>query len=270
MKTKRFILTLVFLVIATLVQANTDNEFPARKLFPAVPYIELDDLYKKFDKVIIVDVRSKYEYDTLKIAGALNIPVLEANFNESMKKLRADNPGKEIVTYCNGKTCKKSYEAVQKCRNLKIDNVTAYDAGIFDWTKKYPHKAELFGVTPVDLRKLISKEDLNKRMINIEDFEGLLTNKDVIVLDVREPLQREGLSLFPGIDHQADLDDKPALDRYVNQAIRENKTLLVYDAAGKQVEWLMYYLEHKDLKKYAFMKGGAHAYFANMRKQYVK
>lgn len=267
----RVLLVVLGLLCGTaLVQASTDEEFPARKLFPAVPYVELDDLYKKFDKVIIVDVRSKYEYDTLKISGAVNIPVQEVGFVENMKKLRADNPGKEIMTYCNGKTCKKSYEAVQKCRNQRIENVTAYDAGVFDWTKKYPHKAELFGVAPVDLRKLIGKDELDKRMISIEQFEGLLTSKDVIVLDVREPLQREGLSLFPGIDHTADLDDKAALDRYVNQAIQENKTLLVYDAAGKQVEWLMYYLEHKDLKKYAFMKGGAHAYFAAMRKQYVK
>jgi len=267
---QRVLLVFALLVMAVMAQAAANDEFPARKLFPAVPIISLDDLYNKMDKVIIVDVRSKYEYDTLRIVGALNIPVVESHFSERMHSLRKEHPGTEIVTYCNGKTCKKSYEAVQKCRNENIPNVTAYDAGIFDWARKYPQKAELLGSTPVDLRKLISKEDLQKRMISVDEFEKLLTSKDVIVLDIREPLQREGLSLFPGIDRQADLDDKTALDKYISQALRENKMLLVYDAAGKQVEWLMYYLENKGLNRYAFMKGGALAYFAKLRTQYVK
>ncbi len=82
--------------------------------------------------------------------------------------------------------------------------------------------------------------------------------------------QREGLSLFPGIDKQAYLDDKVALNRVISKAKSENKTLLIYDAAGKQVQWLMYYLEDQGLKNYGFMKGGASAYFANLRKEYVK
>lgn len=267
---KQILMLFCLLVMPWLSQAATNDEFPNRNLFPAVPFISLDDLYKTMDKVIIVDVRSKYEYDTINITVALNIPLDENDFIERMRKLRSENPNKEIVAYCNGKTCKKSYEAVQKCRNASIANVVAYDAGIFDWAKKYPQKTTLLGSTPVDLRKLISKDDLHKRMISVDDFENMLTRKDVIVLDIREPLQREGLSLFPGIDRGVNMDDKPELDRYINQALRENKTLLVYDAAGKQVEWLMYYLQNKNVEKYAFMQGGAQAYFSKLRKDYVK
>ena len=267
---KRILMVFALFLIAGLTHAASNDEFPNRKLFPAVPYISLEDLYKTMDKVIIVDVRSKYEHDTINIPEALNIPVDDTDFVERMRKLRSENPTKEIVAYCNGKTCKKSYEAVQKCRNASIPNVVAYDAGIFDWAKKYPQKTALLGSTPVDLRKLISKADLQKRMISVDDFESMLTRKDVIVLDIREPLQREGLSLFPGIDKGVNMDDKVELDKYVNQALSENKTLLVYDAAGKQVEWLMYYLQNKGVEKYAFMQGGAQAYFAKLRKDYVK
>jgi len=98
----------------------------------------------------------------------------------------------------------------------------------------------------------------------------MLIRKHVIVLDIREPLQREGLSLFPGIDKSADLDNKIILDRYINEALTQNKTLLVYDAAGKQVVWLMYYLQNKGLERFYFMNGGAQAYYAKLRKQYVK
>ena len=266
----RIFLVCGLLVMAVLAHAAGDDEFPNRKLFPAVPIISLDDLYNTMNNVIIVDVRSKYEYDTINITVAKNIPVDNSDFVDRMRELRKDNPSKEIVAYCNGKTCKKSYEAVQKCRNAGIPNVVAYDAGIFDWAKKYPQQSTLLGRTPVDLRKLISNADLQKRMISVDQFEGLLTRPDVIVLDIREPLQREGLSLFPGIDKEADMDNKDSLDKYINQALRENKTLLVYDAAGKQVEWLMYYLQDKNVTNYAFMKGGAQAYFAKLRSEYVK
>jgi rhodanese-related sulfurtransferase len=121
----------------------------------------------------------------------------------------------------------------------------------------------------VDLHKLISKSDLAKRMISVEQFENLAARKDVIVLDIREPLQRAGVSLFPGIDREADMDDKKSLDNFINDAIRNNKTLLVYDGVGKQVEWLMYYLEDKGLTRYAFMKGGARAYYNQLRKQFL-
>lgn len=268
LKQRVFLFLGLLVMVAATHAANTD-EFPNRKLFPAVPVISIDNLYKKMDKVIIVDVRSKYEYETINIVKAVNIPVLEPNFLDRMRKLRMDNPNTTIVAYCNGKTCKKSYEAVQKCRNAHITNVIAYDQGIFDWAKKYPQTAQLLGKSPVNLRKLISKVDVQKRMISVAQFEKLAARKDVIVLDIREPLQREGVSLFPGIDKGADMDDKVDLDKYINDALKNNKTLLVYDGVGKQVGWLMYYLEDKGVTQYAFMKGGAREFYNNLRKQFL-
>lgn len=264
----------IFLVSLWLImlqaQAATSEEFPNRRLFPAVPVISLDKLHQKMDKVIIVDVRSKFEYDTINIVKAINIPVLEPNFVERMRKLRKDNPNTEIVAYCNGKTCKKSYEAVQKCRNAGIPNVVAYDQGIFDWAKQYPQTAQLLGKSPVDLRKLIGKQDLARHMISVDQFDKLAARRDVIVLDIREPLQREGVSLYPGIDKEADMDNKSQLNQYINDALRNNKTLLVYDGVGKQVVWLMYYLEDRGLSRYAFMKGGARAYYDKLRREFLK
>lgn len=259
-----------FFFISGLAQAKVADEFPVRKLYPAVPVVEIEDLFKRFDKVIIVDVRSAYEYQTLKITGALNISLSAGNFVQQMEQLRKANPDKEIVTYCNGKTCKKSYQATQKCRDHNIDNVTTYDAGIFDWARKYPHKAELLGQSPVDPNKLISKDDFKKRLIDPDKFEAMMARKEIMVLDVRDSFQREALSLFPGIEQRVYLDDTAKLDFYISQALREKKTVLFYDAAGRQVRWLMYYLENRGLRDYAFMKGGAHAYYASLRKQFVR
>ncbi|MFX1517887.1 MAG: sulfurtransferase, partial [Promethearchaeota archaeon] len=56
----------------------------------------------------------------------------------------------------------------------------------------------------------------------------------------------------------------------VGKALKENKTLLIYDAAGKQVRWLQYYLEDKGLKSYYFMAGGINAYYSDLKAAELK
>lgn len=264
------ILTLVSILSTNSVNASANEDFPARKLYPAVPVISVNELYKQIDKVVVVDVRSAYEYQTLRIVNAINIPLSSLDFVPQMRKLHSSNPGKDIVVYCNGKTCKKSYKATQKCRDNGINDVIAYDAGIFEWTRKYPAKAILLGESPVDPKRLISKSEFKKKLIDPKKFEALMVRRDVIVLDVRDSFQREGIGLFPGIEKRTSLDNLDSLDKYIDKAKKEKKTLLIYDAAGKQVRWLMYYLEKQGIRDYVFMKGGANAYFNSLRTQFAK
>lgn len=42
------------------------------------------------------------------------------------------------------------------------------------------------------------------------------------------------------------------------------------DEAGKQVRWLMYYLEDQGATDYFFMKGGAKAYFKGMSTDFTQ
>lgn len=266
---KYLLVAISLFMSAASVQAKVSDEFPVRKLYPAVPYIELDALHSERSNVIIVDVRSSYEYETLRIKGALNISLSSPNFAADMKKLRADNPKTKIVVYCNGKTCKKSYKAAQKCRNNSIADVVAYDAGIMDWAKKYPKDSVLLGRSPINPDHLIAKSVFKKKLMDPLKFEEMVARKDVIVVDVRDSFQREALSLFPGIDNRAYLDDREAIKAVVTRAKKERKTLLIYDAAGKQVRWLMYLIEDLGVKDYWFMKGGSTAYFAALRKQFL-
>ncbi|VAW90709.1 hypothetical protein MNBD_GAMMA21-1789 [hydrothermal vent metagenome] len=268
--THKLYLSLVFMLVSFQSVAIINDEFPVRKLYPAVPVISLEDFHNQFNKVIVVDVRSAYEFETLRIVGAINIPLASSSFIDDMKKLRNANPNRKIIVYCNGKTCKKSYKATQRCRDKNIGNVIAFDAGIFDWTKKYPGKAVLLGKTPADPAKLISKSDFRKKLRAPDDFEKLMLNDNTLVLDIRDGFQREAISLFPGVERRVSLDDRVKLNNYITKAARQNQTLLIYDAAGKQVRWLMYYLESKGVKNYKFMKGGANAYFKNLRKQFVQ
>ena len=261
-----FVLSIVVLLFAhQAFAAEAKKEFPGRDLYPEVKFIELKDFYQKLKRkeVTVVDVRSKYEYETLRVAGALNIPLASSDFVSEMTKLR-ESDSKPIVVYCNGKTCMKSYKAARKCDNKNIENVVAYDAGIMDFAKSFPKDALLLGKTLNDPKKLISKDNFKKHLLSPDKFGERLANTSDIVLDVRDRFQREGISIFVGREHRVPIDNTRRLDRYINKALKENKALLIYDAAGKQVRWLQYYLEDKGINSYYFMAGGINAYYKDM------
>lgn len=233
--------------------------FPLRPQYIDVPVLDTADLDKNFANVYIVDVRSPYEYDTLRIKDAVLIPLTDKNFVEEVRKLREKSANKPIVFYCNGKTCRKSYDAVLKAKAARISNVVCYDAGIADWAKSHPEKAVLLGRTPIKVEELLTSAKFKAHLLDPKAFEAKV-GPNSIVLDVRDRVQRD-TQLFPFKEQRAQLEEKDKLDAIIEQAKRDKKTLLVYDAVGKQVEWFQYYLENKGLSDYFFMKGGAQGHF---------
>jgi len=246
---------------------NNNNEFPGRELYPSVKVLEIDELHDRLDKVLIVDVRSEYEFKTLRIKNAINIPISSSTFLSRVRKLRADS-NKAIVVYCNGKTCMKSYKAALKCSSNNIPDVYSYDAGVMDWARKYPKNSVLLGRSPIDPKRLISGKEFDQHLLSPDAYGERVANSSAIVLDVRDRFQREAISLFVGRERRAYLDDPNRLDRYISKAKSEGKTLLIHDAAGKQVRWLQYYLQEKGVKNYYFMKGGIAAYYEQMKKEF--
>ena len=242
---------------------KASEDFPGRKTYAHVPFITMQQLYDEYDDVVIVDARSPYEFETLRISSAVNVPLSLSNSDYTLKlqELRKNNPGKKIVFYCNGHTCMKSYKAVHRAKVIaKVENVTAFDAGIFDWANAHPDKAMLLGESPVDLAKLISKDKYKKHVLPALDFVNNST-KDSIILDVRSRHQREGLSLFSGYEMTVPMGNKRKLNQYIQLAKNEKKKLFIYDAVGKQVRWLQYYLEQQNAGEYYFMEGGAAAFY---------
>lgn len=242
---------------------SVKDEFPGRKRYPRVPYITIKQLHDEYDDTVIVDARSSVEYETLRIASAVNIPLSLDNikYKQELVALREANPGKKIVFYCNGHTCMQSYKAAQRAKVIaKLDDVYAFDAGIFDWTKAHPDKAVLLGKTPVDTSKLISKAKLKKHTLPAAEFIEK-SKGNSILLDVRSRNQRDGFYVFSRYEESISMEDKASLNKFIKQAKAKNKTLFIYDAVGKQVRWLQYYLEQQNAGPYYFMKGGAQAFF---------
>ena len=234
-----------------------NEEYPYRVRYPDVPIMATEELGKRFNEVLVVDVRSKYEYDTLHVKDAVNVP-LTSSFGATLLQLR-EKHNKPFVFYCNGKTCHKSYDAVLLAAKARLDNLYAYDAGIFDWAKAQPEKTALLGRSPIIPANLIDENSFKARLIEPRDFSARVGDKSM-VLDVRDRVQRDS-ALFPFKEQRAQLDELKKIDVVIEDARAQKKTLLVYDQTGKQVQWFQYYLESKGVKDYYFLKGGAQAHF---------
>lgn len=254
----RPLLLLGFLILAF--GARAADEFPGREIFPLIPVIELADLYKNFDKYTVVDARSAYEYDTLRIKGAYNVPVASADFDKRVQELVAKHK-KPIAFYCNGKTCYKSYKATLRARSNGVKDCVAFDAGIFDWVKAHPELGELLGQSPVNPAHLIGGGELKAHMLAPGEFAKSASAKGAIVLDVRDPFQRDGIGFFPDVEKLVPLDRTEELNKYIQLAKAQKRPLLIYDEAGKQVRWLQYRLERAGLKDYHFMQHGAKGFY---------
>lgn len=245
--------------LAQQAQAPADT-FPGRALFSTVAPMSLEDLAKQREAVHVVDVRTRFEFDTLHIAGSVHIDLNDTAFVDKVKALQAQRPA-PVVFYCNGKTCYKSYQACDKVISAGVKDVYAYDAGLFDWVKAYPNASVLLGRSPVDPARLIDEARFKERLLTPEKFGEMVHGGKVVVLDISDRLQRAATALFPNLQRSISLDEPAALESLMAEVGNSGQTLLVYDEAGKQIQWFQYYLEDRGVKSYYFMKGGAKAFF---------
>jgi rhodanese-related sulfurtransferase len=257
--------TFLFASSPTLAAQGAGEDFPGRSKFPTIPYIELDELHTKLNGFIIVDARSTLEFDTLRIKGAINIPLSKKSFEKDVAKLRQASK-QPIAFYCNGHSCMKSYIAAQKAIEANISEVYAFDAGVFDWTKAHPEQAVLLGNSPVNITHLIPKSKFKKHLLSPIVFSDKATspNHKTMVIDVRDKFQRAGIGFYPGLERWASLDQQAKIQGYVKKALKQQRTLLIYDEVGKQVRWLQYALEKAGATDYYFMNKGARGYYQEL------
>lgn len=234
--------------IVTL-SVNADDSFPYRETYRDIPIIELSDLINEYDKVFIVDVRSQLEFDVVHIDNAVNISISNQGFEA---KVQMQQPaGTKIITYCNGHTCKKSYKAARRLIKAGLENVYAFDAGIFDWIQATPDKSVLLGKQPADLSKLIPKSQYLEHVLDAEQFQSQAKTNNAMLIDVRDSFQRK--------DKVLQGSRSVPVDRFHNWLIAGNgkdQTLYIVDAVGKQVKWLQYYLIKYGYENYYFLNGG--------------
>lgn len=251
------------MLLSSVAEADPKEGFPGRPKYPDVKIYTKEDLFRDKDKVVIIDVRSSLEFDTLRVKGAQNISVAKKDpFIEKVKALRKETQ-KPIVFYCNGRSCMKSYIASRLAHSVGVTNVYAYDAGVFEFAQAYPEQAELLGKSPINTKDIIPKTAYSKRLLKPDEFSQRAYDMGdaSLILDVRDKYQRGATGFFVNKERWASLDDQPKLKAYLRQAAAEKKTLFIYDEVGKQVRWLQYTLEEEKIHDYYFMKDGAKAYY---------
>ena len=284
------ILMLCLFVIGSLVTQNVSaTEFPARSMdkYQKVPFIEIDTLYNdyKADKVIIVDVRSDLEFNTIHVDGAVHISLSHGNFEEKLKKLIQNNDGKKIAFYCNGTTCLKSYEAQLQATSANIKNTYAFDLGIPGWAELYPEHTILLGTLMTQSKvQWIPKSDFKKKCLSWNNFLENSKDKNSLIIDARDDVQKGVFNEkeVEALDDAAkahlktfDLKNKEMMDslkknghvieqsfdklikNIIKKGKMKDKTLLIFDQVGKQVRWLMYQLEVEGYSDYYFLAKGA-------------
>jgi len=250
-----------FFLIASFSSLSVANSgFPGRQVYVDVNTIEMEDLHKRLSEFILVDVRSRFEYNTMHIKNALHLPVAEKTFNDDIRSLYR-MARKPVVFYCNGVTCLKSYQAARSANvigGINSSKVMAFDAGMLAWAKAHPKDSILLGQSPLETNLLIADTKFNKHLLGFNEFKAE-ADKGAVVIDVRDAFQRNGKSLFPGKDTNIPLDKSAKMHSIIMKAKEDGKTVLVYDAVGRQVRWLQYALEKEGLSEYYFLKGGAAA-----------
>ncbi|NRB69419.1 MAG: rhodanese-like domain-containing protein [Vibrio sp.] len=245
-------LSILMLVSMSFTALSTD--FPYRSSYSDVKTIELVDLKQNKDTLNIVDVRSTLEYNVLHIDGAKHITIANKGFEAKIKELSTD--GKTIAFYCNGITCKKSYKAAQRAMRVGVNNVVAYDAGIFLWASDYPSDSILLGKPMQNSSQLISDEDFKAHILSAKQFEDMLNEPNVVIIDARDPNQRK-IQLFKGLPVRSVPVER--FETFLNQIDTSTK-IMVFDAVGKQVRWLQYILKRQNYTNYHFLKGGVEGY----------
>lgn len=251
---KKMLFVILGIVVAAGVLRNVQAEegYPLREKFPSVKVISTEALNKDYKKTIIVDVRSKIEFDVIRINSAVHEPITTGLFLHNLEKLRAKTAGIPIAFYCNGHTCAKSYQAAEKAASAGFQNVFAYDSGITDWVLAHPEKTTLMDQTPAHLGKLISHEALAKRRINYREFLQRAENGNTIIIDAREPFQRK---VIPPITALRNIQSDRLVELIKKGEFKENQVLIM-DAVGKQIEWIQYYLEQAGYSNYYFLDKG--------------
>lgn len=252
---KPFIISISIILTTTcsfVTPSLAGEGYPLRNIFPAINTISTEILHDKYDDVVIVDVRSKLEYDVIHISKALHIPVADRTFIRDLEKAVGKEGKMPTVFYCNGHSCAKAYEAAELAMEWKFKKIFAYDSGVGDWVASFPEKTTLLGTSPAPVNKLLSPDALAKRKISSKEFKKRSLGRRAVVIDIREPFQRK---LVPSFRNLRNIPSDQLL-RFLERGEFKGKELLIFDAVGKQVEWLQYYLEKFGYSNYYFLKDG--------------
>ncbi|MGY3571464.1 rhodanese-like domain-containing protein [Vibrio paucivorans] len=127
---------------------------------------------------------------------------------------------------------------------------------MFSWAEAYPQDSILLGATLNDKDKIISKDKFGEHLLEPSDFKEQASNSETLVVDVRDPIQRDILILTNVGSRNIPIE---RFESFLKTQSKDQK-IMIYDAVGKQVQWLQYILEGQGYSNYYFMKDGVEGF----------
>ncbi|HUX82079.1 MAG TPA: rhodanese-like domain-containing protein [Halothiobacillus sp.] len=222
-------------------------------------YVTTDELAKNLDKYTVIDVRSKFSYDVLHVKGSYCVPfVLPKNeFDAQVKKILAETK-KPAAFYCNGPMCAMAHRSSIRMQDAGDANTYVFADGILSIANKYPTDTLMYGDPLKSASELISDADFKSRLLTpAKVLAQTDADPKAVIIDIRDPWQRAGISLFQMRDINIPLTEPAQLKEAILHAKQTGRTLYFVDVKGKQVRWLQYLLRANGVTNFWFVKGGA-------------
>jgi rhodanese-related sulfurtransferase len=248
--------TCLALALGAFAVTAAAQEYPLRTNYPQTKPISTPEVAQALGDSVVVDVRSDFEFTVMHIDGAIHLSFGDPGFLAKLTEAVGGDKSKRVITYCNGTTCDKSYDAAVAAQKAGFADVRVYDGGIFEWARMARGRTLLFG-KPIQPEDVIPESRYRAHLAEAASFEKGASGPAALLIDVRDAQQREKTADF------AQNAEWITLDKLVKQlaspAFRSRargKTLYVFDNVGKQVRWLQYALEANGYSEYYFLKDG--------------
>jgi rhodanese-related sulfurtransferase len=239
-------------VAQSATKARSGDLFPLRDFYPTVQTMSTETLLQVYDEAIIIDVRSQFEFDVVRINKAAHVDFTQENFLDEISALRSKKSEIPLIFYCNDPSCSRGYRAVMSAESAGYSDVYIYDPGVFSLLKKKPQFVTLMGTTPAQTAQVISKEQYEKAQLDFASFKDQSNGLSALVIDIRDIYGRE---LLPDLNNVRNIPME-ALLQGISHRIWAEKKLLILDHLGDQTQSLQYFLEANGYTDYAFLRGG--------------
>lgn len=232
--------------------SEVGDQFPLRAFYPGAKIINTDTLIQLYDKAIIIDVRSQFEFDVVRINKALHVDLSQGDFSGALALLCSPTADIPLIFYCNDPSCSRAFRAALLAQAAGYSHVYTYDSGVFALLKQLPQYVTLMETTPAQVARVISTELYEKSQLDFVDFKKQSTGRSALVIDIRDIFRRERL---PAIKNIRNIPMEALLQAITNRIWTEKK-LLIFDHHGDQTQSLQYFLQANGYKDYAFLRGG--------------
>lgn len=226
------------------------NEYPHRKHYKNLQYLNLADFTRVYDHAIIIDSRDKFEHNAISILYSINIP-REHMTEELLLKIRKKVDTQPIVFYCNGVMCLESYKATEMARKWGFKNIYCYDGGVFEFAKLNPQRIKVFGSKTNDNLKdmMLNDAGFSDKVISMLSLKEKI-NSEYKIYDIRHSDVQKSNPLKNVITSSFDKVIKDISD------LNFSKKAIFIDDNGRRSKWLYFYLLKARYKHFYFLKSG--------------